>query len=216
MTVTKTTNPTSVDIFSNAKKALTIVVGLGLAGALFSNGDVLADSLGSLAGRLKTAEVGGVKLEFSEAAIDRAVRPDLFAHLNGAAKRTVARDMAALDPRRVVRLLSVGLLEKTCDFPNPTSEMALDYASDVALRERALVTFEDDIVAKADVLDDIRKAKAEGRKWTIGLPRSCYKVILTNHGRDVRTAMTHVFGAMFAPAAATPSTPVKKVHQASR
>lgn len=188
------------NFLETGKKLLAIVVGLAFVATIILKYDDLKTSVAQLGGRIKSAEVAGVKLEFSEATIDKDVRPDLFRHLDAKMKRAIVGDIAAFEPREVVRLLSVGLLEKTCDFETPTRDMALAHAADIFLRENRLAELVPDDATRDAVRKEIaEREKRERKKSAIGYPRSCYKIKLTDRGIDVRTAMVHVFAANFAP-----------------
>lgn len=190
------------EYYSTGKKLLAILVGLSVPALAYAKSDEIMDMVGGLGGRLKTAEIPGLKLEFSEPAIEKSVRPDLFRHLDAKARRAIAADLAAFEPRTAVRLLSVGLLENTCDFDTPTHEMAQDYAADVFLREKKLAVLLPDEAARDAVLrETIQREEKTHKKSDIGYPRNCYKVRLTDRGIDVRTAMIHLFGATFGPTA---------------
>ena len=205
------------DIFSIAKKTAAIVIGLSLPAVLYVKADDILDTADHLTQRLSKAEVAGVKLEFNETAIEKSVGPALFQHLDGKEKRAIASDITAFEPRMVVRLLSVGFLGKTCDFETPTHEMAQDYAADVFLREKKLVTLDFDSELRDLVRDEIVRREATTRKKSdVGYPRACYNMKLTDHGIDVKTAMIYVFGSSFAQNAGDGDAAPKKLQEARR
>jgi hypothetical protein len=206
------------DVLSIGKKTAAIVIGLSIPPLLYFKSDDIVDTGAHLAQRLSKAEIAGVKFEFNDALIEKSVGPILFQHLDPKAKRAIANDIASFEPRSVVRLLSVGLLDKTCDFETPTHEMAQDYAADVFLREKKLATLEfDDALRQSVQREIIQREASTHRKSDLGYPRACYNIKLTNHGMDVRTAMVHVFGSSFAQNAdgGEPSPP-KKLQEARR
>lgn len=191
-----------------AIKSLVATLGLVLAiGFVIWNADAIGDGFMGLAGRLgalRGAEFAGVKLDFGEAAIERTVPTELFRHLDAKDKRRIVQNVQSLEPRMVVRLLHVGLLENLCEFEKPTTGMIDDFAIDHHLRDRGLVTLEDSQQTKTKVLATVRKREAaERKKSDIGEPRACYDMTLTDHGRDVKTAVVQVVSANFGP----PSSP---------
>ncbi|WP_144259524.1 hypothetical protein [Methylocystis sp. ATCC 49242] len=193
-----------------AKKVATVLIGLSLPATLYAKGDQIFYAVGNLGAQLKSAEIAGVKLEFSEAAIRKYVRPDLFSHLDPAERRAIANDMAAFDARAVVRLLSLSFLDKPCEYERPTHEMAQEYAADIFLRERELAVIEFDDAERDRIA---QKLKASGEKSDIGYPRACYKVTLTKRGMNVRTAMMHVFAANLATSLGEKDAPAAKPYQ---
>lgn len=68
-----------------------------------------------------------------------------------------------------------------------------------------LITMKDSREVKAQVLEDMRQAKARNRGWPIGEPRSCYVTELTERGRNVKTALAQFLRAGFAAATGTPA-----------
>lgn len=188
-----------------AFKSLLATLGIVLAiGFIIWNADSIGEGFVNLAdrlGRLRGAEFAGLKLDFGEAAIERQVPADLFRHLNSKDKRRVARDVASLEPRLVVRLLHVGLLNNLCEFDKPTTSMIDNFGADHHLQERGLVTLADNPQTRTNVLVDIKQREAATRKKSdIGEPRACYDMTLTDRGRDVKTAVVQVVSANFGAA----------------
>lgn len=187
-----------------AIKSLIATLGLVLAiGFVIWNADAIGDGFVGLVdrlGSLRGAEFAGVKLDFGETAIERNVPAELFRHLDTRDKRRIAQNAQSLEPRMVVRLLHVGLLENLCEFEKPTTSMIDDFASDHHLRDKGLVTLEDNPQTKTKVLAGMREREAaERKKSDIGEPRACYDMRLTDLGRDVKTAVVQVVSANFGP-----------------
>lgn len=193
-----------------AFKSLLTTLGLVLAiGFIIFNADSIGDGFVSLAdrlGRIRGAEFAGLKLDFGEAAIERQVPADLFRHLDVRDKRRIVQDVNSLEPRMVVRLLHVGLLSNLCEFEKPTTGMIDTFGVDHHLQDRGLVTLADNPQTKAKVLADVQQREVATRKRSdIGAPRACYDMTLTDHGRDVKTAVVQVVSASFgAPPAGQP------------
>ncbi len=211
-----------LDFWATAKRylavAIAVAVGLGAPLLLVLKYDDIAYGIGQLGDRLSKAQIGSVSLEFSAGAIQKNVRTDLFQHLHGADKMAIAQDISALRPDTVVRLLSVGVLDRTCDFELPTVEMVDNYAADIFLNKRNLVNMGFDDAKRDAILAEVKaREHASGRKSDIGYPLRCYNLALTPHGMDVKTAIIYVFGATFADKAETPSTPAaEKPHAAKK
>ncbi len=185
-----------------AFKSLVATLGLVLAiGFIIWNADSIGEGFVNLAdrlGRLRGAEFAGLKLDFGEAAIERQVPADLFRHLDVKDKRRIAQDVGGLEPRMVARLLDVGLLNNLCEFEKPTTGMIDSFGVDHHLQDRGLVTLTDNPQTKTNVLAAIRQREASTRKKSdIGDPRACYDMTLTDHGRDVKTAVVQVVSASF-------------------
>lgn len=193
-----------------ALENLLATLGLILAiGFLILNADAIGDGFVTLIdrfGRLRGAEIAGVKLDFGEAAIERQVPADLFRHLDSKDKRRIAQDVGSLEPRLVVRLLHVGLLTNLCEFEKPTTGMIDDFGVDHHLQDRGLVTLTDNPQTRNNVFAEIKQREAATRKKSdIGEPRACYDLTLTDHGRNVKTAVVQVVSAGFGGGA--PSEP---------
>jgi hypothetical protein len=212
----------SIDFWATAKRylvvAIAVAVGLGAPLLVVLKYDDIAYGIGQLGDRLSKAQIGSVSLEFSAGAIEKNVRADLFQHLHGADKIAIARDISALRPHTVVRLLNVGALDKTCDFELPTVDMVDNYAADILLYKRNLVHMDFDDAKRDAILAEVKaREHASGRKSDIGYPLRCYNLALTPHGMDVKTAIIYVFGATFADKAETPSAPAaEKPHNAKK
>jgi hypothetical protein len=211
-----------LDFWASAKRymavAIAVAVGLGAPLLVFLKYDDIAYGIGQLGDRLSKAQIGSVSLEFSAGSIQKNVRSDLFQHLHGADKMAIAQDISALRPDTVVRLLSVGALDKTCDFELPTVDMVDNYAADIFLHQRNLVHMDFDDAKRNAVLTEVKaREHASGKKSDIGYPLRCYNLALTPHGMDVKTAIIYVFGATFADKAETRSAPAaEKPHNAKR
>jgi hypothetical protein len=193
-----------------ALKSLLATLGIVLAiGFVVLNADSIGAGFVALADRiggLRGAEFAGLKLDFGETSIERHVPADLFQHLDTKEKRRVAQDVRSLEPRLVSRLLEVGLLTNLCEFEKPTTGMIDAFAVDHHLQDRGLVTLSDDPHTRTRVLAQIREREASSRKKSdIGDPRACYDMSLTDHGRDVKTAVVQVVSAGFG--AAPPAEP---------
>jgi hypothetical protein len=188
--------------------AIAVAVGLGAPLLVFLKYDDIAYGIGQLGDRLSKAQIGSIRLEFGAAAIQKNVRADLFQHLRGADKIAISQDISALRPDTAVRLLSVGALDKTCDFELPTVDMVENYAADIFLHQRNLVHMDFDDAKRDAVLAEVKaREHASGKKSDIGYPLRCYDLALTPHGMDVKTAIIYVFGSTFADRPETPPSP---------
>ncbi|PWB82543.1 MAG: hypothetical protein C3F11_11380 [Methylocystaceae bacterium] len=204
-----------------AFKNLLATLGLVLAiGFLVLNAEAIGDGFVALIdrfGRLRGAEIAGVKLDFGEAAIERQVPDELFRHLDSKDKRRIAQDVGKLEPRLVVRLLHVGLLANLCEFEKPTTGMIDDFGADHHLQDMGLVTLTDNPQTKTQVLADIKQREAAARKKSdIGDPRACYDLTLTDHGRDVKTAVVQVVSASFGGASPEPDASLAEKRSQSK
>lgn len=113
-------------------------------------------------------------------------------------------DILSLRASWVERILYVGDQGKLCDFEFADPKMSEDYNADRHLAADGLITMKDSREVKAQVLEDMRQAKAKNREWPNGEPRSCYVTELTERGRNVKTALAQFLRAGFAAAAGTP------------
>jgi hypothetical protein len=82
-----------------------------------------------------------------------------------------------------------------------------DYAADRHLAADGLITMKDSREVKAQVLEDMRQAKARNDAWPNGEPRFCYVTELTERGRNVKTALAQFLRAGFAAATGAPAAP---------
>ncbi|NUJ81439.1 rRNA methylase [Methylocystis sp. FS] len=114
-------------------------------------------------------------------------------------------DIRSLRASWVERLLYVGDQGKLCEFESPNKKMVEDHNADRHLSADGLITMKDSREVKAQVLEDMRQAKARNRGWPNGEPRSCYVTELTERGRNVKTALAQFLRAGFAAATGTPA-----------
>ncbi len=156
--------------------------------------DEIGDSLVGASRNIKHLSIMGVEVDFNEATIDKTVRPDIFQHLDAKAKTSVAQKVRGLNNAEVVRLLNVGLLEKLCDFELGTAQMREDFQSDMQLRDKGLAHIQQDDGERAAIIRDIKKKTAESHGPSdIGYPRICYRITLTDAGRDAHTALVYAY-----------------------
>lgn len=120
-------------------------------------------------------------------------------------KEMLPDDILSLRPGWVERILYVGDQGKLCDFEFANPKMSEDLNADRHLAADGLITMKDSREVKAQVLDEMRQAKARNREWPNGEPRGCYVTELTERGRNVKTALVQFLRAGFAAAAATPA-----------
>ncbi|KAF0129122.1 MAG: RNA small subunit methyltransferase H [Methylocystaceae bacterium] len=116
-------------------------------------------------------------------------------------------DILSLRANWVERILYVGDQGKLCDFASANQKMNEDYAADRHLAADGLITMKDSREVKAQVLEDMRQAKARNDAWPNGEPRFCYVTELTERGRNVKTALAQFLRAGFAAATGAPAAP---------
>lgn len=121
-------------------------------------------------------------------------------------KDMLPADIRSLRANWVERILYVGDQGKLCDFEFADQKMNDDYSSDRHLSADGLITMKESREVKAQVLEDMRQAKAKNREWRNGEPRSCYVTELTERGRNIKTALVQFLRAGFAAATGTPGT----------
>ena len=135
-------------------------------------------------------------------------------------KQMLPDDILSLRAAWVERLLYVGDQGKLCDFEFADQKMSEDHNADQHLAADGLIAMRDSREVKAQVLEDMRQAKAKNRDWPNGEPRSCYVTELTERGRNVKTALVQFLRAGFATAAGAPagrrSSPKMKVADMAR
>jgi len=130
----------------------------------------------------------------------------IYQDLPAEMKDMLPEDIRSLRASWVERLLYVGDQGKLCDFEFADQKMTEDYSSDRHLSADGLITMKDSREVKAQVLEDMRQAKAKNREWRNGEPRSCYVTELTERGRNVKTALVQFLRAGFAAATGIPAT----------
>lgn len=129
----------------------------------------------------------------------------IYQELPADMKDMLPDDIRSLRATWVERLLYVGDQGKLCDFEFADQKMIEDFNSDRHLSADGLITMKDSREVKAQVLEDMRQAKAKNRDWRNGEPRSCYVTELTERGRNVKTALVQFLRAGFAAATGTPA-----------
>jgi hypothetical protein len=178
------------------KSIATVLVATVLGAGGYAKRDDIGDAMTDSLRHLTHIQFMGLQADFSSESIDKTVRPDLFARLDGPDKSKVARAAADMTDADVVRLLNVGLLENLCDYELATTQMTQDFETDKRLRDKGFVHIVEDEKLKSELL---RKAKSHRDKPSdIGHPVTCYSMVLTDRGRDVRTALTYAYAAAFA------------------
>jgi len=153
-------------------------------------------AVSTLLNRVDSAEAGGFKIHLSAAAIEQSARPGLYGSIDQLKSQSIRDAIAALEPRATIRLLSVGMLQNTCAFTRPDSSASFAFGTDELLEERNLVKRDysksDEIKARVEA-DIAERWRSKHESTTIGAPVECYVLTLTDWGRDVHTAMVHVF-----------------------
>jgi len=199
--------------FSNSLRGaiFTAALGFGLYAAV-TNFDGLCGVADHLVGRLSQMEVSPTSVKFG-------LNPESI-HENAQQSREIpenmkglllSNDLASLKKSWAVRLLYVNDGGIKCDYSNPTDEMAANLNIDRHLAVDGLIEMTDDPQLTSEAVALMKKARAEGKGWTIGEPRSCYRAKLTWRGANVKTALAEFLGAAFNAASAAPEA---RTHQA--
>jgi len=178
------------------KSVAVLLVASSLGAAGFAKRDDLGDAMTDALRHVTHVQFFGLQADFSSETIDKTVRADIFARPDGPDKSKVAQDAGALMDADVVRLLNVGLLENLCDYELATTQMKQDFETDMRLRDKGLVRIAEDEKLKNELLHKTKSHK--DAPSDIGHPVTCYSMALTDHGRDVRTALTYAYAATFA------------------
>jgi len=181
---------------------LTALLGVGLY-ALVANFSEARDAVGKFFlkfTQIERLEAFNMKAAFK---VDRiAESAPIYQALPSDMRDILPDDILSLRPGWVERLLYVGDQGKLCDFESADQKMIEDFNSDRHLSADGLITMKDSREVKAQVLEDMRQAKAKSREWPNGEPRSCYVTELTERGRNVKTALVQFLRAGFAAATA--------------
>jgi hypothetical protein len=147
-------------------------------------------------------EVIGVKVAFTESAVAQGLELD---NVREAEQKIVLDAINGLTSREFIRLMAVGQLANLCEFDRPTREMRNDVALDYDLEAKGLVKIE----PSRDVLERVRawqvKAAAKGEDSSIGAPRDCYKMTLTDIGSRVKTVIVQNLAPAFNMLAPAPN-----------
>ncbi|TLG72799.1 rRNA methylase [Methylocystis sp. B8] len=181
---------------------LTALLGVGLY-ALVTNFAEARGAVGKIFVKLtqiESFEGFNVKAAFKVDQI--AESTPIYQALPAEMKDMLPDDIRSLRANWVERLLYVGDQGKLCDFEFADQKMIEDYNSDRHLSADGLITMKDSREIKAQVLEDMRQAKARNHDWRNGEPRSCYVTELTERGRNVKTALVQFLRAGFAAATA--------------
>ena len=153
--------------------------------------------------QIESIEGFNVKAAFRVDQIAQAT--PIYQALPAEMKDMLPDDIRSLRASWVERLLYVGDQGKLCEFESPNQRMVEDHNADRHLSADGLITMKDSREVKAQVLEDMRQAKARNRGWPNGEPRSCYVTELTERGRNVKTALAQFLRAGFAAATGTPA-----------
>ncbi|MEF3365398.1 rRNA methylase [Methylocystis sp. 9N] len=149
--------------------------------------------------QVQSFEAFNVKAAFK---VDQIVESTaIYASLPAEMKELLPADILSLRPSWVERILYVGDQGKLCDYSFPDKKMIENRNSDLHLAADGLIRIEDAPKIRAEVLKEMRDAKAKGEEWTIGEPKSCYATQLTERGRNVKTALVQFLREGFSVAA---------------
>ncbi|MBM3577846.1 MAG: rRNA methylase [Alphaproteobacteria bacterium] len=195
---------------------LTALLGVGLY-ALVANFSETRDALAKFFlkfTQIERFEAFNVKAAFKVDQI--AESAPIYHALPSDMRDMLPDDIRSLRANWVERLLYVGDQGKLCDFESADQKMIEDYNSDKHLSADGLITMKDSREVKAQVLEDMRQAKARNREWRNGEPRSCYVTELTERGRNVKTALVQFLRAGFAAATAPAARSDTKVADMAR
>ena len=170
------------------------VVILGLILLNFSVIQKIGGQLPEMVAHLQTLEIPGVKVainntERSPVAIPFAV-PE--------AKRADVKDVIGkLGPDTFLRLFNVERGSVSCNFERPVPMMRKYVALDYELQDLKLVSIDDDDKVALDGARDSALENGPAGYADIGLPVSCYRMDLTDLGRDAKTTFVDHFSKAF-------------------
>jgi hypothetical protein len=147
------------------------------------------------AAQVVEVDIAGVKISFSKESLARQVAKE-------GPPTTPAEMLHAtihqLSEEEIIRLLNTGLLGDTCEFPRAAdAKVREDYQRDQRLSDFALIKMESKPKTLAQVMENMRTAKRDGKAWTNGQPSFCYKAELTILGRNVVTALINSLSTAF-------------------
>ncbi|WP_424362031.1 rRNA methylase [Methylocystis parvus] len=181
----------------------TLAMGFGLY-ALVANFSDMREVAGHVVARLAQFEVSATSVKVGLTPENIAAAGQESKEIPDKMKGLLLKnDILSLKESWVIRLLYTDGAGLKCDYPNPTPEMKANVAADRHLAADGLIEMTEDPQLKAEALEAMRKAKAEGNGWTIGEPRSCYRTRLTWRGGNVKTALAEFLGAAFTAVAAS-------------
>jgi hypothetical protein len=189
----------SGDILSFAKGVCLLTVA-AVAGALAVELMYLhPDTVPELLERTQSVEVGTTKIAFGEMAF--SINPDLPMTLSERQRiRSYVKTLSANEFDRLMHLTEYDekhLSEDDlhCDYDKATSRMRLFAAADEGLIEKGLVTR-----IPSNKLPTVTYNKRDKNAVDIGNPSHCYQMVLTNEGRNLKSAMvselTRAFGSV--------------------
>ncbi|HYA81290.1 MAG TPA: hypothetical protein VED87_10205, partial [Methylocystis sp.] len=185
-------DPESVSkAIKNAKDALIVLLMVAATVTAFLNKDALVDLLFDLSGRMRTAEVGSVKLSFGEPEAftlnaslanvppqDRLIIRESLQKLSGPeVERLLHRaeyDEAHLDPE-----------DMHCDYENADQVMQLYRWADSALIEKRLFKR----ISKPAFTETQRQRLTPNTLAKLGAPSDCYQIVLTALGANVKSVL---------------------------
>ncbi len=131
-------------------------------------------------------EVAGFKVAFTEVTVARGLALD---DVPAEAQKSVLTAIRGLGSKEFVRLMAVGQLGNLCEFDNPTPEMRNAVALDYELEAKGLTRIEPSTAVLAKVEAWGARLAARGEIVTIGAPRACYTMTLTDVGSRVKTVI---------------------------
>ncbi|MFO1102081.1 MAG: rRNA methylase [Methylocystis sp.] len=182
-----------------------LCVGLYALVTNFSRAEGAAGKLFDKFTQIESIEGFNVKAAFK---VDQIAESSaIYQALPADMKEMLPDDILSLRPGWVERILYVGDQGKLCDFEFANQKMSEDLNADRHLAADGLITMKDSREVKAQVLEEMRQAKARNHEWPNGEPRACYVTELTERGRNVKTALVQFLRAGFAAAAAAPAAP---------
>jgi hypothetical protein len=187
----------SGDILSFAKGVCLLTVA-GVAGALAVELMYLhPDTVPELLERTQSVEVGTTKIAFGEMAF--SINPDLPMSLNERQRiRNYVKVLSANEFDRLMHLTEYDQKHLSeddlhCDYDRATSRMRLFAAADEGLIEKKLVKR-----IPSDKLPTVNYDKRDKNAIDIGSPSHCYQMVLTDDGRNLKSAivseLTRAFG----------------------
>lgn len=197
------------DILALAKGILLLTVSFITGAAAVELMYLHPEAIAILLDRMQTVEVGNTKIAFGDMAF--AINPDLKLSL---AQQHRVRELAkSLSRNEFDRLMHVTEYDKehvseddlNCDFDKATSRMRLFAAADAGLVEKQLVER-----IRTTRMPAFRYDKNDKNAVDIGNPSNCYQMVLTDEGRNLKSAivseLTRAFGNFSEEVVATVTT----------
>jgi len=155
------------------------------------------------ASSISTIEILGLKLSFNPKTVGLDLQSDLenyerysphyFIDHGFISRADYESHISALtlglSNQEVDRLINVGELKNLCLFQHPNEAMRVRAAADVRLRDKGLVAISDSPETHQRVHEQFAALESQGKLPEIGHPISCYDMVRTDDGYNVRTVL---------------------------